>query len=45
VLYVTLDSYATCSNEEVVTEIAEYPRASSDALVVFMGREPESANE
>ncbi|CAL4999221.1 unnamed protein product [Urochloa decumbens] len=44
VLYVTLDFYATCSNEEVVTEIAEYPRASSDAQVIFMGREPESAN-
>ncbi|RLM60967.1 hypothetical protein C2845_PM14G16360 [Panicum miliaceum] len=29
----------------VVTEIAEYPRASSDAQVVFMGREPESAND
>jgi hypothetical protein len=41
VLYVTLDSYATCSNEEVVTEIAEYPRASSDAQVIFMGREPD----
>ncbi|XP_039854322.1 uncharacterized protein LOC120712570 isoform X2 [Panicum virgatum] len=45
VLYVTLDFYATCSNEEVVTEIAEYPRASSDAQVIFMGREPESAND
>jgi len=41
VLYVTLDFYATCSNEEVVTEIAEYPRASSDAQVIFMGREPD----
>ncbi|CAO2211156.1 unnamed protein product [Urochloa humidicola] len=45
VLYVTLDSYATCSNEEVVTDIAEYPRASSDAQVIFRGREPESAND
>ncbi|CAO2163094.1 unnamed protein product [Urochloa humidicola] len=45
VLYVTLDYYATCSNEAVVTEIAEYPRASSDAQVIFMGREPESAND
>ncbi|KAL6858780.1 hypothetical protein ACP4OV_017782 [Aristida adscensionis] len=45
VLCVTLASYAPCSNEEIITEIAEYPRASPDAQVIFMGREPESAND
>lgn len=45
VLYVTLQSYASCSNEEVVTEIAQYSRASPDAEVIFMGREPVSSNE
>ncbi|TVU05617.1 hypothetical protein EJB05_48786, partial [Eragrostis curvula] len=45
VLYVTLEPDASCSNEEFVTGIAEYPRASPDAQIIFMGREPESSND
>ncbi|XP_052166379.1 F-box/LRR-repeat protein At3g26922-like isoform X1 [Oryza glaberrima] len=41
-LYVRLSFYAICSNEEAVIDIAEYPRTSSDAEIIFMGRESES---
>uniref|UniRef100_A0A0E0LVM7 F-box domain-containing protein n=1 Tax=Oryza punctata TaxID=4537 RepID=A0A0E0LVM7_ORYPU len=41
-LYVRLSFYAVCSNEEAVVDVTEYPRTSSDAQVIFMGRESES---
>ncbi|GJN03707.1 hypothetical protein PR202_ga21182 [Eleusine coracana subsp. coracana] len=42
VLSIMLSSSALCSNEEAITHIIEYPRASPDAQVIFLGRE--SAN-
>ncbi|TVU05612.1 hypothetical protein EJB05_48781 [Eragrostis curvula] len=42
VLSILLSSSALCSNEEALTWITEYPRASPDAQVIFLGRE--SAN-
>lgn len=42
VLSVCLSSGSPYSNEEAIIDITEYPRASPDAQVIFMGRE--SAN-
>ncbi|KAK3121896.1 hypothetical protein QOZ80_8BG0662520 [Eleusine coracana subsp. coracana] len=35
---------ASCNTEEPVSEVKEYPRASPDALVIFMGRDLNDAN-
>ncbi|EAZ07247.1 hypothetical protein OsI_29493 [Oryza sativa Indica Group] len=44
VLSLTLASDSLSSIEEAIIDITEYPRASPDAQVIFMGVEPESAN-
>ncbi|BAF23895.1 Os08g0461300 [Oryza sativa Japonica Group] len=45
VLSLTLASDSLSSIEEAIIDITEYPRASPDAQVIFMGVEPESANK
>jgi hypothetical protein len=42
VLSIMLSSSALCSNEEAVTDIIEYPRASPDGQVIFLGRESDN---